>query len=225
MKRRAFLATSGTALLAGCNSEDPAGSEGTAATEVEDSTTVNEQTTSSSEGGKIDIAETDWVTEGESAEFLIQNIGEAETGALTLVTRWYDEEGNYLGNDQASLPTLHGGKNWLTRVENTVPFEVADYDAYVDYESRYASEEVATRAVEINTEASAVTGIVSHEQEGETAINVLAVTYNSGWITHTGTVTDARIPEEDWRFYLPLSQVGVYEDNVGDELELLFTVG
>jgi len=225
MKRRTFLATSGTAILAGCNSEEPAASEGTAVTEIEDSTTVKERTTSDREEGQIDIVETSWVTEGESAEFLIQNVGEAQSGALTLVTRWYDEEGNYIGNDQVSLPTLHSGKNWLIQVENTVPFDVADYDAYVDYESRYASVEVDTNSVEINKEASAVTGIVSHNQEGEAAINILAITYSSGWITHLGTVADNRIPEEDWRFYLSLTQVGVYEDSIGDELELMFTVG
>lgn len=88
MKRRTFIATSSTALLAGCNAEEPTASEGTAATEIGDSTAVNEQTASAREVGKIDIVETNWVTEGESAEFLIQNIGEAQSGPLTLVTRW-----------------------------------------------------------------------------------------------------------------------------------------
>ncbi|WP_311174154.1 FxLYD domain-containing protein [Halobellus ordinarius] len=225
MKRRTFVATSGTALLAGCNSGGNEAPEGTPATEVTDSTSVNEQTTSSGEVGKIDIVETNWVTESESAEFLIQNIGEGPTGSLTLVARWYDDEGIYIGNDQISLPTLHSGKSWSIRVENTVPFKVADYDAYVDYESQYTYDELDTRSVDIDEEIPAITGIVSHEQEGETAINILAVTYNSGWITHIGSVTDTRIPDPDWRFYIPLSQVGVYEDSVGDELELMFTVG
>ena len=102
---------------------------------------------------------------------------------------------------------------------------MADYDAYVDYEPRYTYDELDTHSVEIDEETPSINGIVSHEQDGETAINILAVTYDSGWITHIGTVTDTRVPEEDWRFYLPLSQVGVHEDNVGDELELMFTVG
>ena len=87
MKRRTFVATSGTALLAGCNSGESGAAEGTPVTETDDSASVNGQTTSSGDIGKIDIVETSWVTEGESAEFLIQNIGEGQSGSLTLVAR------------------------------------------------------------------------------------------------------------------------------------------
>jgi len=78
--------------------------------------------------------------------------------------------------------------------------------------------------VEIDQERSAITGIVSHNQGDNTGIEIQAVTYDSGWITHAGTIGDSRVPDEDWRFNLPLSQVGSEESTVGENLDLMFHV-
>jgi hypothetical protein len=171
------------------------------------------------------ILESDeWIEEGESVRYILGNDGEGQSGLINLVTRWFDEEGNYIGNDQVSIPTLRSGGSWFIQVETTAPFEVAAYDAYVEYETQYSYEQLETRSVEIDQERSEITGIVSHKEEDETEIEIQAATYNSGWITHAGSVRDGRVPDEDWRFVIPLSQVGSDENRVGEDVELLFHV-
>jgi hypothetical protein len=225
MKRRTFVATSGATLLAGCSNGDTDASQESTTVENTDLTTQREETASKESVGEIDIVETEWIEEGETVSFLIQNIGSTQSGSVNLVVRWFDESGDYIGNDQRSIPTLHRGSNWYIEVETTAPFQASEYGAYVEYESQYDYDDLDTHSIEINEEIPAVTGIVSHGQNGkETGIEILAVTYDSGWITHAGTVSDMRVPEEDWRFVLPLSQIATDENGVGDELELMFRV-
>ena len=217
------MATSGTGLLAGCNDIQEPTENDTPQDSVEDQN--DDETEQAGPEAEIRIDNDEWITEGESVEYILGNHGEGQSGSVNLVTRWYDEDGNYIGNDQVSVPTLRSGGSWFIKVETTAFFEVATYDAYVDYQPRYSYEELETRSVEIDQQRSAITGIVSHDQEGETGIEIQAVTYDSGWITHAGVVADNRVPDEDWRFILPLSQVGSDENQVGEDVELMFQVG
>ena len=222
MKRRVLLATSGAGLLAGCNDIQEMTETDTPQDAVENQN--DDETEQVGPEAEIRIESDEWIVEGESIEYVIGNHGEGQSGSVNLVTRWYDEDGNYIGNDQMSVPTLRSGGSWFIQVETTAPFEVAGYDAYVDYQPRYSYEELETRSVEIDQQRSAITGIVSHDQEDETEIEIQAVTYSSGWITHAGSVGDSRVPEEDWRFVLPLNQVGSDETDVGENVELMFHV-
>ncbi len=220
------MTTSGAGLLAGCNDiEEPAEND-TPQESVEDQN--DDDDTDEPEQAEPEaniILESDrWIEEGESVRYILGNDGEGQSGLVNLVTRWFDEEGNYIGNDQVSIPTLRSGGNWFIKLETTAPFEVAAYDAYVEYESQYSYEQLETRSVEIDQERSEITGIVSHGQQGETEIQIQAATYNSGWITHAGGVRDSRVPAEDWRFVIPLSQVESDENRVGEDVELLFHV-
>jgi hypothetical protein len=222
MKRRVFLATSGTGLLAGCNDIQEPTNTDTPQDTVEDQN--DDETEQVGPEAEIRIDSDDWIVEGESVEYILGNHGEGQSGSVNLVTRWYDEAGNYIGNDQVSVPTLRSGGSWFIQVKTTAPFEVAAYDAYVDYQSQYSYKELETSSVEIDQQRSAITGIVSHGQEDETGIEIQAVTYSSGWITHAGFIRDSRVPDEDWRFILPLSQVGSDETDVGEDVELMFHV-
>jgi len=226
------LATSGTGLLAGCNAIQQPTENDTPQDSVEDQNdddSVEDQNDDETEQAgpeaEIRIDDDIWLTEGESVRYILLNYGEGPSGSVNLVTRWYDEDGNYIGNDQVSVPTLRSGGAWYIKVETTAFFEVAAYDAYVEYQPQYSYEELETRSVEIDQQRSAITGIVSHEQGGETGIDIQAVTYSSGWITHAGVGADNRVPDEDWRFILPLSQVGSDENQVGEDVELMFQVG
>ena len=223
MKRRAFLSTSGVGLLAGCNDIQESAETDTPQDSLEDQNdTETEQIGAEAD---IEIQTDEWIVEGESVEYILGNNGDGQSGSVNLVTRWYDDEGNYIGNDQVSIPNLRSGASWFIQVETTAPIEVAEYDAYVEYETQYSYDELETRSVEIDQERSAITGIVSHNQGSETRIEIQAVTYDSGWITHAGTVGDSRVPDEDWRFILPLSQVGSEEPTVSEDLDLMFHVG
>lgn len=222
MKRRVFLATSGTSFLAGCNDiQEPTESDESQSS-VEDQNDTN--TEQMGPGADIRIESDEWLEEGREVEYILGNSGEGQSGSVNLVTRWYDDEGHYIGNDQASIPALRSGSSWFIQVKTTAPFEVTEYDAYVEYETHYSYDELETRSIEIDQEQSVITGIVSHNQEDETEIEIQAVTYSSGWITHSGRVIDARVPDEDWRFILPLSQVGSEEDSVGENVDLMFHV-
>ena len=222
MKRRVFLAASGAGFLAGCNdTQEPTESDGSQNPVEDQNDTDTEQMGPEAD---IRIESDEWLEEGRAIEYILGNSGEGQSGSVNLVTRWYDDEGYYIGNDQVSIPTLRSGSSWFVQVETTAPFEVAEYDAYVEYETHYSYDELETRSVEIDQEQSVITGVVSHNQEDETEIEIQAVTYSSGWITHAGRVIDGRIPNEDWRFILPLSQVGSEEDSVGENVDLMFHV-
>ena len=222
MKRRAFLSTSGAGLLAGCNDIQESVETDTPQDSVEDQN--DNETEQIGSEADIEIQTDEWIVEGESVEYILGNNGDSQSGAVNLITRWYDDEGNYIGNDQVSIPNLRSGASWFIQVQTTAPFEVDEYDAYVEYETQYSYDELETRSVEIDQERSAITGIVSHNQGDNTGIEIQAVTYDSGWITHAGTIGDSRVPDEDWRFNLPLSQVGSEESTVGENLDLMFHV-
>lgn len=222
MKRRVFLSTSGAGLLAGCNDIQESVETDTPQDSVEDQN--DNETEQIGSEADIEIQTDEWIVEGESVEYILGNNGDSQSGAVNLITRWYDDEGNYIGNDQVSIPNLRSGASWFIQVQTTAPFEVDEYDAYVEYETQYSYDELETRSVEIDQERSAITGIVSHNQGDDTGIEIQAVTYDSGWITHAGTIGDSRVPDEDWRFNLPLSQVGSEESTVGENLDLMFHV-
>ncbi len=222
MKRRAFLSTSGAGLLAGCNDIQESVETDTPQDSVEDQN--DNETEQIGSEADIEIQTDEWIVEGESVEYILGNNGDSQSGAVNLITRWYDDEGNYIGNDQVSIPNLRSGASWFIQVQTTAPFEVDEYDAYVVYETQYSYDELETRSVEIDQERSAITGIVSHNQGDNTGIEIQAVTYDSGWITHAGTIGDSKVPDEDWRFNLPLSQVGSEESTVGENLDLMFHV-
>lgn len=228
MKRRSFLATSSAGFLAGCNT-----TQESVETDIQESAnnraSVEDQTGQPAEQmeseADISIESDEWVEEGESVEYIVENRGEGQSGSIYLVTRWYDDDGNYIGSDQASIPTLHSGKKWSVEIEATVPFEAVEYDAYAEFETQYSYEELETRSVRVNLQDPAVTGIVSHNEGEEAEILIQAVTYDSEWITHSGIVDDYNIPDKDWRFYLPLVRVSNTSNRSGTDLELMFTVG
>lgn len=216
------MSTSGAGLLAGCNDIQESVETDTPQDSVEDQN--DNETEQIGSEADIEIQTDEWIVEGESVEYILGNNGDSQSGAVNLITRWYDDEGNYIGNDQVSIPNLRSGASWFIQVQTTAPFEVDEYDAYVEYETQYSYDELETRSVEIDQERSAITGIVSHNQGDDTGIEIQAVTYDSGWITHAGTIGDSRVPDEDWRFNLPLSQVGSEESTVGENLDLMFHV-
>ncbi|MFC7204006.1 FxLYD domain-containing protein [Haloferax namakaokahaiae] len=224
MKRRAFLTTSGATLLAGCSGSptEPAEDIDRQTTQTTDIQTQTKTTQADVDTAKVVIDDAKWKSEGESVEFLIGNNGEGMSGHVTVVARWYDSAGRYIGHDQASIPALHSGASWKIEVNTTSPFSVNNFDAYVEYEDRYISDELNAWSVEIDESIPAITGIVDHGRDDETAVDVLATTYDSGWITHVGTTVDTRIPDREWRFMIPLVKISDISKQVGENVELMF---
>ncbi|MFC7130547.1 FxLYD domain-containing protein [Haloferax chudinovii] len=226
MKRRAFLTTSGTALLAGCGADNTESEQDTDSltTQTTEGQSQTESTQSDADTAEIVIDDATWETDGERVEYIIGNNGTAQSGFVTVVTQWFDSDGHYVGNDQVSIPTLHPDKAWNIQVETSAPFEVSDFDAYVEYEDRYVSSDLVAQSIEFQESIPAITGIVDHNRNEETAVEVVAVTYDSGWISHVGSDSDTRIPDSEWKFLIPLSQVTTLSDEVGSNVELMFHV-
>ncbi|TKR27915.1 FxLYD domain-containing protein [Natronomonas salsuginis] len=224
MKRRKFVATSGAALLAGCNEiqgpdpdpDDPRPPENVSEEESPESGPV----------GDVEIKQFEWIIDGKISQFLLSNVGEAPAGRVTLVVQWFDANGNYIGSDQASLPVLPPQTAWLIEIESSVPFETDSFDGYVEFDPQYEMDDLPVESLDIDQSVPGVTGIAPLDRDSETAIQATVLTFNSGWVTHAGQITENHIPEStNWRFLIPLTQVGGDESSIGDdEIELYFSL-
>lgn len=223
MKRRAFITSSGVTLVAGCGGSSPKPTE----TKVEDTFSREKTSTTEAEtdSAEISIGSSEWRAEGEVAEFILANEGEVPSGDLELVVRWYDKDENFLGHDSRSLPTLHAGSSWHVTVEQTAPYEVAMFDAYVQFSSVYGEDEVPVKSILLEESSPAITGIVESEKSEEVGIEVVALVYSSGWVTHGGISSESRVPPEtDWKFNLPLTSITADDVPLGDEIKIMLRV-
>lgn len=224
MKRRNFVAASGAALLAGCNEaqdtdpdpDDPAPENVTSEPDPSENGPV----------GDVVIQQFEWVTEGEISQFLLNNVGDAPAGRVTLVVQWFDENENYIGSDQASLPVLPPQSAWLVQIESSAPFETDSFEGFVEFDPEYETNKLPVESLDIDQSVPGVTGIAPLDRGSETAIQATVLTFNSGWVTHAGRITENRIPKgTNWRFLIPLTQVGADEPSIGDDdIELYFSL-
>lgn len=211
MKRRALLCTIGAAMLAGCSDLDE--SEPTGTVENEDF------------GDTIDIgiSQPEWIDDVQAISVILTNDSNDYTASVEVTVQWFDDEGRYIGQDTNSIPALESNSSWYADIGSTTAFEAEDYSiSAVGY--RIDDREVtriSTEDIDVESEAFTVTGEIRNELDTERTLHVISSTYNSSWITHSGSVRGKDIPADTtWRFQTELGQVSYDEPTVGDDIEL-----
>lgn len=85
------------------------------------------------------------------------------------------------------------------------------------------SDDVELLEYESVDDDQAIVGRVENLTGDHLAIQGQVSTYSSEYITHTGTVSDSRVPpEETWLFYIPLVPVDYSADSVGSDVDIRF---
>lgn len=236
MDRRAFLATSGTVLVAGCSS---GGSEATdttqdstdaaggttaqttaqATTGSSDATTASEptatgngdQTTTSASveaGPEMAIASSGWHDGSDELEFTVKNLDETSVGAVQVGIKWFDNGDRYLGQTNRTLAALGPEKTWYTRVEPSVPYEASDYE--ITTRSRLLPSWTPDK-FDLDVQATGVEGVkgmLSNTTNEVAGATIIGIGYDQDSVGYTGLASASEIPANtEWRFNAPFSRV------------------
>ena len=142
-------------------------------------------------------------------EATVENGGRGPSGRIDLEVDWYDADGNYLGDDRASLQTLGPDETWAAQVRHLG----GDDDAIADYEFEYevdddpptAADDLVLEESEMRTTEDEVTieGIIANETGAEVSyIEVIALIYDENCVVLGDEWTnETDVPAgESWAF-------------------------
>lgn len=224
MERRRFLGASTAALLAGCGDTqtNPTVEENG---ENETASVDDEMEPQVDGDAEIVISNSRWIEDESAVEFQVGNQGTTPSGPVSIILSWFDEFGNYIGSDTVSIGSLVDGSNWLGAVRPQTRFEPDSYEISTRYDVGRisASSNVELLDYEITEGEQAIVGRVENLTEEYVTIRGQASTYNSSWISHTGSVSDPNVPPgATWRFYLPLTVVEYGVERIGEDVDIRF---
>jgi len=143
MDRRAFLATGGTILVAGCSSgggeatdttqesTDAVGGTSAQTTARETTATTASEPTATESGNdeatttatvveeapEMAIASSGWHDGSDKLEFTVKNVNETKVGSVDVAIEWFDNGGRYLGQTSRRLAGI-GPERRGTRASN-----------------------------------------------------------------------------------------------------------
>lgn len=226
MERRAFLGVSSTALLAGCGDEQQQDVEPvnntTESVESEPDPGPEEQAGGNAE---INLIGDRWIQDQSAVEFTIQNSGSEPSGSISVIVRWYDENGYYIGQSSAGVGTLVEDSGWIGAVRPPGSFESDSYEIAVEFNSRRqsGSDTVELIDYEVQRDESVVTGLIENPTDEFASIQIQVGTYGSGgYLSHLGVESAGDVPPETtWRFLLSLRSVDYRTEQVGSETDIL----
>lgn len=224
MERRRFLGASTAALLAGCGDTQTDSTQGENNSENE-TEPMDEQSQQVDGDAEIVISNSQWIEDESAVQFQIQNQGTTPSGRVDITLSWFDESGNYIGSDTASIGSLVDGRSWLGAIRPSTRFETNSYEASTQYNVGRRSSSTNTELLEYEVDEAeqAIVGKVKNLTEEYASIQGEASTYNGGWISHTGFVSDSDVPPgATWRFYLPLTTVEYGVEKIGDDVDIRF---
>ncbi|WP_241431450.1 FxLYD domain-containing protein [Natrialba hulunbeirensis] len=194
VNRRKFLLGSSVALstaLAGCASDGTEEVEGGTRDENGGENGSGNGDTESSESADVEILDSELVIEPGSwstdvyVEATVENSGEVPSGDIELQADWYDEDGNYLDNDNARLTSLKDGETWLARIYflGTDAEDVDDYELEGEFdEDDYEPTEglsLADSNMEVQADELTVEGEVENNTgEEQSYVEVVATIYD-----------------------------------------------
>jgi len=225
MERRAFLGASTAALLAGCGDTQSETTNRPNSQPNETEPSRKDKRPQIQGDAEIVIQNSEWIENGTAIEFQVQNNGTTPSGPVTVVLRWFDESENYIGSDAVSIGSLLDGSNWLGAVQPVTRFEATSYEISVEYNEGRESvpDSVELLEYEIDEAEQAITGRVENLTEEYSSIRGEASTYNSGWISHIGSVGDSEVPPgATWRFYIPLTSVDHTAGSICENVDIRF---
>lgn len=69
------------------------------------------------------------------AEIVVENVGDAPSGEISVTAAWMDEGGSFIDDDSARLPSLRAGETWFAYVSSLIdPEDINDFEASGEFE-------------------------------------------------------------------------------------------
>ncbi len=161
----------------------------------------------------------------------VENRGDAPSGQITLTAEWYNENGDFLDNDNKYLPILKAGQTWEAHVHALSDTdEIDDYDLSGEYDTTPTDPPEDVEIVETNHQVSddgsvTVTGRVENNTgDSIRYLEAEALLYDDSGVVLDGNWTNqSGIPEgETWRFEIEWFQFD-RSDRVNDHEVILTT--
>jgi len=250
IRRRRYLASVGAVLgsvgVAGCGgSPDDEDSDSKPTNQQQETSTSTEtlapedQETDTAGEAEIEFGELNLVYESEGseevayAEFVAENVGNADSGTVEVTIEWIDESGSFLGEDLVRGWTIGEGERWIGQVKprGAEPDMIDDFEITTKIQTEPptppAGIEVAESSVEIRGEFDRVILGTAESTADEPIESVRArgKIYNSqGDIIGTATQHeyDGIPSDRDWNFELELrDRAGARAEEAGKSVVIL----
>lgn len=126
------------------------------------------------------IVENDDISDEVYVEAIVENVGDGPSGRVDLEVDWYDDEGNYLGNDREWLYTFPPGETWEARIYALGDAaDIADYDLETDFDATVDALDpdglsAVDSEMQVGDRAVEIAGQIENET-GETADYIQAI--------------------------------------------------
>lgn len=163
------------------------------------------------------------------AEVVAENIGDAASGQVKVESRWFDEDGNFLGDDTTYLPTLGAEETWIARVK-ALTVDAEDIERFeitgeFDKEQPRAPEGMTVKEseLEVGEFSASIRGVAENSRDNEVSyVEAMAKLYDDEDQVIGGDWTnETDIPARtDWRFEIRLTQSDRPEEAVHHEVHL-----
>lgn len=105
------------------------------------------------------------------AEVVVENVGDAPSGEITVSVDWLNEDGSLLDDDRERLPSLDPGENWLAFVQAVGPDadEIDDFEVGGEFELGHPRApdgiEIADSELDVDELTPEITGVVENTRE------------------------------------------------------------
>jgi len=213
--RRRLLAVTGVTLTSGCTALGVQQNETSGQNASANRTTAQEDRNCEPTIHLVDqgvVRDDSGFTTELFAEVVVENVGAAASGAVTITAGWLDSNGNFLGEDTATLPSLGAGETWQAYVQalGTEPESVDDVQITGEFETSVprAPQGVSVAESSYLEEDDTVTGVATIDREESVSdVEAVAKLYaENGTVLGGGTAWEQELAAgTDWSFeiYVP----------------------
>lgn len=104
------------------------------------------------------------------AEVVVENVGNAPSGELSITAAWMDADETFIDDDFASLPTLGEQETWVAYIRAlTEPEEIEDFEVSGEFEVGHprAPERLAITNSEFDQGENEITGVAENSREDD----------------------------------------------------------
>ncbi|MXV60747.1 hypothetical protein GS429_01400 [Natronorubrum sp. JWXQ-INN-674] len=138
----------------------------------------------------------------------VANVGDALSGQIDLEADWYDDDGNYLDDNQEWLQTLEAGETWLAHLHHLGDSEdVADYELEMEIDDEIPAVPdgfvLEESEMQVGDRSAEIDGLVANETGDEISyIEAIAIIYDEDCVVlGSARTNETGIPaEETWAF-------------------------
>ena len=140
------------------------------------------------------------------AGVVVENVGDAASGEISLRASWMDREGNFIDDDSTTLPSLGDNERWIAYIRALPDAEeIVDFDIRGEFEVSPPRTPPGLTVVESNFDygENEIAGVIENTREQDIEyVEAYGKIYNEeGTLVGGGSTLESELPAgRDWTF-------------------------